>query len=439
MGLAAATITLLLAGWAVSHFWRPLPAPADEGQRHWQKAQQALVIRDFPQAAADLLLCLQNWPYNAEAHFLLAQTSRRAGHFSQWKVHLDRAEILRWPKKQIDLERQLRHVQVGDLWDVEATLISLLNKQPDEEVIILEALVLGYLENDRLIDVIAFTTTWSNRYLTDWAPLILRGNAKLRLYGKSSDAAKDFERVLELKPDDPVSHLALAQVLANKGEFKEAIPHFQFCLTHPPDDPTEVLLGLANSQFSLGHMEETRASLEQLFGQNQDHPTGCFLRAKVELADGHLEEALKWLQKADALSPDELDVTNALLQVSRQLSRKEDVERYQNRLEKIRRRDDKLDYLLTLAKTQPEDPDLRYQLGMVCLDRGRDQEASHWFQGILFKDPNHLPTLETLADYYEKKGKAGLASYYRRKAGGIAKSKSRDRQAPKSPQIPSGK
>jgi Tfp pilus assembly protein PilF len=71
---------------------------------------------------------------------------------------------------------------------------------------------------------------------------------------------------------------------------------------------------------------------------------------------------------------------------------------------------------------------------MICLDRGHDQEASHWFQGILFKDPSHLPTLKALADYYEKKEKPKLAAYYHRKAektGGVAKSKFPDQQVPK--------
>jgi tetratricopeptide (TPR) repeat protein len=442
VGLVAATVILLLAGWAASHFLRSNLAPTDDAQSHWQKAQAEIAARDFSPAAEDLSLCLESWPYNAETHFLLARTSRRGGNFSQWKAHLSRAELLRWPKKQIDLERQLRRAQAGDVWDVETSLIDLLNQNPPEEVIILEALVLGCLENDRLIDVIALTTTWSNRYPDDWAPFIFRGNAELRLYGKSSNAAKDFQRVLELKPNDPGAHLAMAQVLANQGQFEEAMPHFEFCLTNPPDDPTEVLFGLASSQFSLGRIEEARASLEQLFAKVPNHSTGCFLRAKVELADGRHEEALRWFQKADALAPDESDITNALLQVCRQLGRKEDVDRYQNRLEQIRRRDEKLDHFLTLAKTRPEDPEVRYQLGKICLDRGRDQEATHWFQGILFKDPSHLPTLRTLAAYYQKKGKPKLAAYYGRKAekaGGMAQSKSSDQRAPKSLETPVAK
>jgi tetratricopeptide (TPR) repeat protein len=346
---------------------------------------------------------------------------------SKWKIHLDRAEILRWPKQQIDLERQLRRAQVGDVWDVEEPLIQLLNTKPPEEGIILEALVPGFMKNDRLIDVMALTTTWSKQYPTDWLPLIYRGNAQLRLYGKSNKAAKDFERVLELKPNDPDAHLALALVLTHQGEVKDALPHYQFCLASQPDDPTEALFGLASCQYSMGQTEEARASLVQLFAKNKDHPAGCFLQGKVELAEGRQEEALKWLQKADALSPDESDVTNVLLHVCRQLDRQQDVARYSRRLDEIHLRDDKLSYLLTEVKTQPNDPEIRFQLGMICLERGHDQEASHWFQSILWKDSNHLPTLNVLANYYQKKGKPKMADYYRgkaEKASGIAKSKS---------------
>ncbi len=59
---------------------------------------------------------------------------------------------------------------------------------------------------------------------------------------------------------------------------------------------------------------------------------------------------------------------------------------------------------------------LRFQLGMACLKLGPDQEASHWLQGILWKQPDHLPTLTALADYYQSKGNRKMAELYRRKA-----------------------
>jgi len=129
-----------------------------------------------------------------------------------------------------------------------------------------------------------------------------------------------------------------------------------------------------------------------------------------------LPEALAWLKKADALSPLQADVTNALVHVCGQLGLKDEAAFYKQRLDEIKKRDETLDRLVSEAKIRPDDPEIRFQLAITCLKYGRDEEASHWFQGILRKNPNHLPTLKALADYYDKKGNHKLASHYRRKA-----------------------
>jgi Tfp pilus assembly protein PilF len=67
---------------------------------------------------------------------------------------------------------------------------------------------------------------------------------------------------------------------------------------------------------------------------------------------------------------------------------------------------------------------------MACLKPGRDQEASHWLQGVFWKQPDHLPTLIALADYYQSKGNRKMANLYRRKAQKVS---GRDiRKAPES-------
>jgi hypothetical protein len=53
---------------------------------------------------------------------------------------------------------------------------------------------------------------------------------------------------------------------------------------------------------------------------------------------------------------------------------------------------------------------------MICLKLGRHQEAAHWFQGILWKDPGHLPTLNAIVDFYQSEGNRKMADLYRRKA-----------------------
>jgi tetratricopeptide (TPR) repeat protein len=409
-------VFILLASGLVSHYFFPASPPPSEAQVHWQKAQELIADREFTEASSHLAHCLESWPYNAETHFLMARCARRAGNLTDWKVHLARAETFRWPKDQITLEQKLRRAQVGDVWEVEDSLFELLNTQPPEEVIILEALVNGLIENDRLFDVVPLTTTWINRFPKDWLPLVYRGNAQLRLYGKPAEAVKDFQHVLELRPDHPQAHLALALVLTNDGQFKEAIPHYQFYLDHQPQDPTEALFGLASCQYSIGKTDQAREALDQLLAQSNNNPGAMFLQARIELAEGRLPEALDWLKKADALSPFQADVTNALVHVCGQLGLKEETALYKQRLDEIKKRDETLDRLVSEAKIRPDDPDIRFELGTTCLKYGRDEEASHWFQGILRKNPNHLPTLKALAEYYQKKGNQKLATHYRRKA-----------------------
>ena len=64
------------------------------------------------------------------------------------------------------------------------------------------------------------------RYPDDWLPLIYRGNAQLRLFGWTPEVEKDFDRLLELKPDHPEAHLSVAIIMSHRGLFREALPHF---------------------------------------------------------------------------------------------------------------------------------------------------------------------------------------------------------------------
>jgi tetratricopeptide (TPR) repeat protein len=405
---------LLLAGLAARHF---LASPAASNNPHalFSQAEKAITVRDYSLAITNLNQCLESWPFSAEIHFLLARTYRRAGRLGPAKAHLDRATVLQWPEQQIRLERQLRRAQTGDVWTIEQLLLDRLNTQPPEEVIILEALVQGLMQIDRLEDVLSLTSTWIERYPDDWLPLIYRGNAQLRLFGWTPEVEKDFDRLLELKPDHPEAHLAVAITMSHRGLFREALPHFQAAINHQADDINEALFGLADCQYSLSNPQEARATLRQLFERCQDDPPGFFLQAKIDLGEGRPEEALKWLEKAEALAPQEADITNTLVLVYRQLGKTKEAEEYSRLLEEIRTRDAELDGLAKLLKIRPNDIELRFQAALACLKYDRDLEAAHWFHGILTQNPNHQPTLKALFDYYKSHGNPKMAEFYRRK------------------------
>ncbi len=52
------------------------------------------------------------------------------------------------------------------------------------------------------------------------------------------------------------------------------------------------------------------------------------------------------------------------------------------------------------------------------LEHGHVNEGLKWTTEILRSDPHHAQTHRVLADYYQKRGDAGLANYHRLMASG---------------------
>ena len=64
----------------------------------------------------------------------------------------------------------------------------------------------------------------------------------------------------------------------------------------------------------------------------------------------------------------------------------------------------------------PNDRDSRYEVARWMVHHGHHHEGLKWATEVLRVDPNHVPTNQLLADYYEKQGNAGRANYHRLKA-----------------------
>ena len=77
------------------------------------------------------------------------------------------------------------------------------------------------------------------------------------------------------------------------------------------------------------------------------------------------------------------------------------------------------DHILQLRSKILKDPNdraSRYEVARWMFDHGHHDEGLKWAREVLRADPNHAPTHQLLADYYEKQGNAGLANYHRLRA-----------------------
>jgi superkiller protein 3 len=411
----AAIVIVTAAGVSLRWPWRSHKSAPETVREHWEQARRAIEERDFSQARKHLDRCLEICPVNAEAQFLMARTCRRDGDVIAFNEHLMMAKSMDWPEEQIILERQLQRAASGNSWSVEQTLLDELNRLPPEEVLILEAVVNGYLNNARYIDAIEITNTWLRRYPDDWLAYLYRGRANqgLSLYER---AIEDFERAQKLHPDFLQTQLWLADALLADHQYEKALRHYQVYVQAGPSD-ADILLAMALCQVSLGK-PEARTILDQLMA---DHPNDAgiiLLAAKLDLVEDKPDQALRRAREALSLSPNDPDIVYFVAQALSRLNRTSEAEQFKKEHYVLFAKADELLHLKKKIEVEPQDASLRYQAGRMCLDIGQEKEAFGWFQSVLWIDPTHRPTHQALAEICKKHGQVERADYHRRRAEG---------------------
>jgi tetratricopeptide (TPR) repeat protein len=163
----------------------------------------------------------------------------------------------------------------------------------------------------------------------------------LKEQGRLDEALKAFDKVIQLKPQDPQPWNHLAGVLAALGRntdalsswqhtlkldprhweaayrcgvllheaqrFEEALFHFNICNDVQPDHvPT--LQGRARSLRSLKQFEECLADIMRAHALDPTDPVSCNNTGNVLLDLHRPEEALQWFDKALALQPNSAEI-----------------------------------------------------------------------------------------------------------------------------------
>jgi tetratricopeptide (TPR) repeat protein len=374
-------------------------------QSHWRDGQAAMNDADFIAAREHLRHCVDAWPSSAETHFTMARACRRAGDFDTAQKHLKRAEQLGWLESQVGLENVLAAVQQGDFGlGAEETLKAYLaaGMHPDEPLLY-EAMAKGYLHSYRLFDARAILEDWARAYPDHWQAHLWHGTVLERL-GKAEleKARADYERVLTLRPQYHEAHLRLGRVLlSGGGDYVRATQHFMQYLEKERTNG-EALLGFARCQRALNATGQARGALERLLNTHPEYVAGLVEMARLELDADRVEAALRHLQLAEKVGPNEMSVMHHMGLVQRRLGQVESAERYERRFRELEGLLRELDGATRRAATNPRDAEPRQQAGAIMLKVGQEIEGLRWLDAALRLDARHKPTHRTLAEYHEQ-------------------------------------
>lgn len=414
--LAIGSLILLtvLLGWAgyraVGYF---------RARSHFQAAQHALDRYAWREARGHLAAYLRSWPSSPTAHLLAARAARRLELLDEAEEHLNAGEHLQGEQTQATkVERALLRVHRGDLASVEDFLRTCIRQNVPETVEILDILSAALILNYRPKDAQECLDDLLHRQPDHFHALVRRAWTAQSM-SRYPEAIAYLEKALTLRPDADTVRLSLAEVQVAVRRFAEAQAHLEQLRERQPHNPS-VLFGLARCLAGSGHKDQAIKLLDELLAAHPDDWKALAERGWLCVELDQPKEAEPYLRLAESFAPPDLPLLTHLSDCLRLLGKDDEARVYRQKADQLKADIQRAAQLGDLIREQsPNDPALRYELACILLRLGKQQDALHWFQTALQKDPTHRPSHQALAAFYENVGAFEQADHHRRLLHGL--------------------
>jgi len=395
-----------------------------------------LAVREgrYPEASASLGDLLQRVPNHARGLMLMATVSQRMGEHEQ---ALDRIRMLLQDDPENALALQLRasielhqagrsdsdgalaealenSVENGadDPWlAATAARMALLSGHPELGAKALErALRSGTPEAEGLRKAQQAMQREQVSAALDGLELFLarpkqqRGAERIRAAmrylraGQWQQASVEAGGLLELMPNEALSHTLDALVYLGMGDSAAAVEILEKALELRPDFPPP-LIALARIETADQQFEQARQRATVLVDAYPERPLGYALRGDVMLAQGYRDQAVVAYTRA----LENADSRTAVLNLSQ-------------RLVSLGGEGQVIHGVKRWVDAHPDDVELRVFLALQLQISGRKKDAVEHFRAVLDRDATEMVALNELAIWHQREQELSIAEGYAERA-----------------------
>lgn len=381
-------------------------------QRHLEAARQEVERGHNAAAAYHLAACRSFDPHHPETLLLSSAVARRSGAWDDADDFLAIYSREKGDDDALAFERLLLRASRGELESSAPRLVSIIESNGPQARAARGAVVTGLLQRFRWLEAERILDAWLAAAPDDTAALLLHGKF-LEQRQNVPEAINNFLRVVELDPDHDEARLRAAGLLLQQRRSDDLFVHASVLRTRLPR-LAEVRMLWVKALALQGRSEESRAALDECLAEFPDYAPAQAERGIAALQSGDDATAAEYLGRATQLAPGDLVTRSQYVAVLSRLGRTVDAERERESLRSLQKDVERISELVSgPLQLHPNDPSIPHEIATIALRSGQAAEGLRWLQAALLIDPNHGPTHQVLANYYQASGNPALAARHR--------------------------
>ena len=389
--------------------------PGARFRKEYVAAQTALSQFDFASARQHLDECTHLRPDDANVRLLAAQAARRDGDMEAAERLLgEYRKLFNDVTPEEHLEWALQQAQAGTFASVLGFLMESLEVRHPASEQILEALAVGCAHIYNLDLASFWVGELLDKYPKNPVGRLIRIQTAETL-GQRDELLAPLRDLVAEYPRYVKAREQLAESLYKQQQYDRAATEYETLIGQFSNQPMW-RLGLVRCRIKVGRIKAAKDLLQGLLQQFPDNTEVLLESGRLALQEERLADAKDLLDRAVKLAPNDYEIHLELGICLDRLNKSDESKWHIDKAKRIELDLSQLEKEFEAMVKNPADPEPRLRAAQICLRNGQDSEGLRWLYGILERSPNHKPTHQALADYFESQGDTQQADLHRRKA-----------------------
>ena len=374
--------------------------------------QGLLAARRYDEARGLVQRWIRERPRSAEAQYFRAWLGLVDQQPNEAVEGLAQASRLGFDPALLRPLSAICQARAGQIREAEPVLREAFDQEREPRTEVARELARIYLATYRLPQAAKPIERWRTLAPEDPQPYLASNEVASRSGTEPTIQIRNYQAALERDPNLDKARLGLAEQLTRARRFDEAEEQFRAYLARKPGD-TSALIGLGRNALQNGDLDGAAKYFEEALRIDPRQPDALKELAQNDMRFGRFGPACRRLELLTRIEPYDHEIRYSYAQALK-LAGDPVRARTENQLAaRLRDEHEAIVRLRSKILKDPNDRDARFQVARWMFEHGQPREGLKWADEILRLDPNHVPTNQLLADYYEKQGNAGRANFHR--------------------------